>query len=208
MTASRTLLQVCIKATLLASVALATAHASEAEQSTRGPDVVIISGKDKVVYEFRQNGQLRMVRVVPKWGKPYYLVPVDPTKNGGDLERAEGAPLTVGQTLFEIAPLNRMVVEVAIPDDEVAHVDTQQTIDMRLDAYPDQVWQAAVEEVHPRSEIRDDQNVFIAEAELDNAEGRLRPGMKGRAKVETQRRPIGWILFHKPWEYASKKLSW
>ncbi len=60
-----------------------------AEESLRGPDVVIIAGKDKVVYEFRQNGQLRMVRVVPKWGKPYYLVPRDPTKGYGDLQRAD-----------------------------------------------------------------------------------------------------------------------
>ena len=62
------------------------AHAEEME---RGPDVVIIQGEDKVVYEFRQNGQLRMVRVVPKWGKPYYLVPRDETKGFGDLERAD-----------------------------------------------------------------------------------------------------------------------
>ena len=54
-----------------------------------GPDVVIIAGKEKVVYEFRQNGQLRMVRVVPKWGKPYYLVPRDDTTGFGDLERAD-----------------------------------------------------------------------------------------------------------------------
>ncbi|MEM7078845.1 MAG: DUF2782 domain-containing protein [Pseudomonadota bacterium] len=69
---------------------LTLAVSSQAEESlTDGPDVVIISGEDKVVYEFRQNGQLRMVRVVPKWGKPYYLVPADPTKGYGDLERAE-----------------------------------------------------------------------------------------------------------------------
>ena len=30
-----------------------------------------------------------MVRVVPKWGKPYYLVPANPTKGFGDLQRAE-----------------------------------------------------------------------------------------------------------------------
>ena len=60
-----------------------------AEESLRGPDVVVIAAKDKVIYEFRQNGQLRMVRVVPKWGKPYYLVPRDPTKGFGDLERAD-----------------------------------------------------------------------------------------------------------------------
>ena len=59
------------------------------EQFERGPDVVIIAGKDKVIYEFRQSGQLRMVRIVPKWGKPYYLVPRDPTKGNGDLERAD-----------------------------------------------------------------------------------------------------------------------
>ncbi|MEM7001433.1 MAG: DUF2782 domain-containing protein [Pseudomonadota bacterium] len=60
-----------------------------AEDAVRGPDVVIIAGEDKVVYEFRQNGQLRMVRVVPKRGKPYYLVPRDDTKGFGDLRRAD-----------------------------------------------------------------------------------------------------------------------
>lgn len=55
----------------------------------RGPDVVIIKGKDRVVYEFRQNGELRMVRIVPKWGKPYYLVPRDGTRGFGNLERAD-----------------------------------------------------------------------------------------------------------------------
>ena len=67
---------------------LGTALAS-AEEVRQGPDVVIIAGDDKVVYEFRQNGQLRMVRVVPKWGKPYYLVPRDGTQGFGDLERAD-----------------------------------------------------------------------------------------------------------------------
>ncbi len=53
-----------------------------------GPDVTIIARQDEVVYEFRQNGVLRMIRVVPNWGKPYYLVPQDPTKGNGDLDKA------------------------------------------------------------------------------------------------------------------------
>ena len=68
---------------------LGLSQSANAESVERGPDVVIIAGKDRVVYEFRQNGQLRMVRVVPKWGKPYKLVPRDPTKGFGDLERAD-----------------------------------------------------------------------------------------------------------------------
>ena len=40
-------------------------------ESIRGPDVVIVAGDNKTVLEFRQNGQLRMIQVIPKRGKPY-----------------------------------------------------------------------------------------------------------------------------------------
>ncbi len=63
--------------------------AEEAGVSLEGPDVTIIASEERTVFEFRQNGQLRMVRVVPKWGKPYYLVPRDGTRGFGDLERAD-----------------------------------------------------------------------------------------------------------------------
>ena len=36
-------------------------------------DVVIRKGKDKVIEEYRVNGQLYMVRITPKVGKPYYI---------------------------------------------------------------------------------------------------------------------------------------
>ena len=72
---------------LLAAGALAGSLASHAAQ--RGPDVVVIAEEDRMIYEFRQNGQLRMIRVVPSFGKPYYLVPKDPTQAGGDLRRVE-----------------------------------------------------------------------------------------------------------------------
>ena len=126
----------------------------------------------------------------------------------GDLERAEGAPLVIGQTLFEIAPLEQMVVEVAVPDAEVSFVRPGQPITVRLDSYPHDTWQAQLSHVFPRSEIRDEKNVFIAEADLDNPDGQFSPGMKGRANVEAGHRPLGWILFHKPWEFVTKTLSW
>ena len=60
-----------------------------AQEALAGPDVTIIAGQHEVVYEFRQNGVLRMIRVVPTWGKPYYLVPQDPTRGNGDLDQAD-----------------------------------------------------------------------------------------------------------------------
>ncbi|MCZ6640485.1 MAG: DUF2782 domain-containing protein [Gammaproteobacteria bacterium] len=72
---------------------LATTNAFGAEASAledlKGPDVTIIAGEDRTVYEFRQGGELRMVKIIPKWGKPYFLVPRDRTSGFGNLERAE-----------------------------------------------------------------------------------------------------------------------
>ena len=58
-------------------------------QEFRGPDITLIASEERTVYEFRQNGQLRMIKVVPKFGKPYYLAPRDPTTGFGDLEQAD-----------------------------------------------------------------------------------------------------------------------
>ena len=55
----------------------------------RGPDVTLIAGEERTVYEYRQSGQLRMIKVVPKFGPPYYLTPRDPTRGFGDLEQAD-----------------------------------------------------------------------------------------------------------------------
>lgn len=64
------------------------AAAAEPED-IRGPDVTIIEEEDRTVLEYRQGGVLRMVRIVPTWGKPYYLVPRDQTSGEEDLQRAD-----------------------------------------------------------------------------------------------------------------------
>lgn len=61
----------------------------DAQANVRGPDVTLIAGEERTIYEYRHNGQLRMIKVVPKFGKPYYLAPRDPTRGFGDLEQAD-----------------------------------------------------------------------------------------------------------------------
>ena len=55
----------------------------------RGPDVTLIAGEARTVYEYRQHGKLLRIKVVPQGGKPYYLAPRDPTTGFGDLEQAD-----------------------------------------------------------------------------------------------------------------------
>ena len=56
-------------------------------RNQRGPDVVLRETPERTIYEYRQNGQLTMIKVVPKKGKPYFLVPADRTEHYGELDR-------------------------------------------------------------------------------------------------------------------------
>ena len=126
----------------------------------------------------------------------------------GDHREAEGVPLDQGQTLFEVAPLHHMVVEVSIPEEDIRHVSDGMTIRVQLDAIPDRILEARLRRIHPRAELVDNENVFIAEAELKNDELQLRPGMRGAVKVISHRHTLGWNWFHKPFAHLVGWLGW
>ena len=82
----------CRSASALMALLLSLAPSAQAatpEEELRGPDVTIIADEERTIYEYRQNGNLRMVKIVPDWGRPYYLYPRDQTAGFGDLEQAD-----------------------------------------------------------------------------------------------------------------------
>jgi len=119
----------------------------------------------------------------------------------GNLERSKGVPVTMGQKLFDIAPSTTMRLEISVPDSEIRWVEEGQPVTVRLEAQPRKKYEAEIEEIYPVSEIEDGKNVFICLATMENPDGELRPGMRGKARVSTGLRPFGWILFHKPIDF-------
>jgi RND family efflux transporter MFP subunit len=134
--------------------------------------------------------------------------PIDGVIVAGDLEKAQGAPLTIGQTLFEVAPLDRMSIELNVPEEDVASVGPAMEVVVNLDAFPDDPLKGNVDRIHPQAEVRDKESVFVAEFEMGNPDQRLRPGMNGWAKITGEGRSLGWILFHKPWTAMRRALAW
>ena len=126
----------------------------------------------------------------------------------GDLEKVEGAPLEMGQTLFEVAPLNQMLAEVGIPESEIRYVQPGMPVAIKLNAFPFKTWTGTVQQIHPRTEVINDESVFVAEVVLPNEKLQLRPGMKGSAKIKSQYAPVGWNLFHRPWESIRYWMIW
>ncbi|MEP3479652.1 MAG: HlyD family efflux transporter periplasmic adaptor subunit [Fuerstiella sp.] len=134
--------------------------------------------------------------------------PIDGVIVAGDLKDTEGAPLETGQSLFEVAPLDRMKVHIGVPEDDIRHVTKSMLAVLQLDAMPSESLETQLDSIRPTAEIFEDDNVFIAEAEMDNSDRLLRPGMRGQAKVSTGKQPLGWNLFHKPTAWLVGWLRW
>lgn len=117
----------------------------------------------------------------------------------GDLKRAVGGPVTRGQTLFEVAPLESIHVELAIPEKDIAYVRNGSEVTVRFTAFPGISWQGVIEHIVPKSQIRGTMNVFLARIQFDNTNALLRPGMRGESKISAGWRTIGWQLFRTPW---------
>ena len=126
--------------------------------------------------------------------------PIDGLIVAGDLDKAEGAPLEMGQTVFEVAPLDRMLVEVAVDQSEIGYVRAEMPVDIKLNAFPFRSWTGKVKCISPSTEIVNDKAVFVAEVEIENDEMKLKPGMEGTAKIRSDLACLGWSLFHRPWE--------
>ena len=54
---------------------MAQAEVTEHTETGSDPQITITHKEDATYYEYSINGELREIKVVPRIGKPYYLVP-------------------------------------------------------------------------------------------------------------------------------------
>ena len=133
--------------------------------------------------------------------------PIDGIVLSGSLERSEAASVETGQVLFEIGQMDPIKVQLAVPAEDIAQVSVGNPVTIWIDGQEDEPLKAEISRIHPRSEIRDARNVFVAEIEVNNEEERFRPGMKGSVRIDGRKRSLGWTLFHKPVNYLRSRFT-
>ena len=121
----------------------------------------------------------------------------------GAQERQENARVSQGDPIFEIGSLDSITFEIAIPADDRTHIATGQEVEIAIDGMGNRTFPGTVQLIRPRSEIRDDENSFVVEVEVENPSGQLQPGMEGTARIVTDPHSLGWNLFHR----AAEKIS-
>ena len=152
--------------------------------------------------------QLKMESLSEKLERLDVLSPSDGVIVQGDWQGNEGMPVTFGQTLFEIAPLDRMTAEVRLKAEDLPWVHVGSAAVLRTDATLHQSWRGSLERLEPRAEIIEEEAVFVGEMEIENSDHSFRPGMKAKVAVDAGNKTIGWILFRKPYQWLQNQWVW
>ena len=133
--------------------------------------------------------------------------PFDGVVVSGDLTQSLGAPLERGQVMFEVAPLDAYRIVLQVSEQDIADVRIGQEGELALTPMPGERYPLKISKITPVSAPKDGRNVFRVEAELGaRADGRLRPGMEGVAKIEVGERHLAWIWTRRMLDWLSLKL--
>ena len=122
--------------------------------------------------------------------------PFDGVVISGDLTQSLGAPVEIGQTLYEIAPLDRYQVVLEVDDHNMAGVKPGNSGKLIIAALPNESFSVSIDQVIPIAISKEKRNYFRIEASLAEHSSELLPGMRGVAKIDIGEEKLLWIWTH------------
>ncbi len=134
--------------------------------------------------------------------------PLGGTVVEGDLKRQIGAPVKMGDVLFEVTPLESLRAVLHVREDQITDVQVGQRGRLATASYPAQRIAFEVERVNPIAEVVKQKNVFKVRVKLLELYPWMRPGMEGVAKVDLAKKPYAWIWTRKIINWVRMKLWW
>ncbi len=134
------------------------------------------------------------------------LTPASGTVVTGDLKRQIGAPVKIGDALFEVAPLESLRAELRVPEDQIFDIAVDQHGYLATVSYPSRRIEFVIERIDPAAELVENRNVFTVRARLLEIQPWMRPGMEGVAKVTVGKRHYLWIWTRKLVNWVRMKL--
>lgn len=135
------------------------------------------------------------------------VAPIDGVIITGDLSRSLGAPVKVGDVLFEIAPLDEYRLVMLVDEKQIAEVKVNMSGVLNLKALPATDLDFVVNKVSPVFEDKAGGIAYRVEASFNQPNNALRPGMQGVAKIAVTERSFAWIYFHEIY-YAVRFWLW
>jgi RND family efflux transporter MFP subunit len=120
------------------------------------------------------------------------------------VENMSGRHLAVGDTFAEIIDSSRATIDVGFDEQGIVLLRRGAAAAVKLDGYPTRIFRGTIDVISPKGDTAKDSRLFYARITVPNSDGRLRPGMQGRAKISAGWGPVGYVLFRRPamWIYS------
>ncbi len=123
--------------------------------------------------------------------------PFDGYITSGDLSQSLGAPVEIGDVLFEIAPSEEYKVIIKVDERDMAGLNNDKSGNVVIAAMPGDAIPFGVDQIVPLAISGEGNSYFRVEASIDDTAKELRPGMEGVARIEIGQRKLLWIWTHK-----------
>jgi GAF domain-containing protein/biotin carboxyl carrier protein len=122
------------------------------------------------------------------------------------VEERVGELLSRGSAFCLVGALDPLEAEVMVAEDRVPEVQPGQEVFLKLSALPGQRFRTEVTRIGAVAEPEADGTRFRVVCAITNPEQRFRPGQEGWAKISLGRRPLGYVLLIRGWNYV--RLWW
>ncbi len=125
------------------------------------------------------------------------VAPFDALVVSGDLSQSLGSPVSRGDELFRLAPLDDYRVILQVREGDMPSVQVGANGRLVLAALPGERFSVTVVRVNGMARVADGRNVLEVEATLDAYTAQLRPGMEGVVRLDAGRARLLWIWTHR-----------
>jgi biotin carboxyl carrier protein len=122
-------------------------------------------------------------------------------------DRRGGGQVKAGETLFELAQIDKLRVELTVNERDVQMLKVGQKGEIATTSLPGQKYGFKVERIVPQGQAKDGANVFTVFGTLDEAvKESWRPGMAGEARVEIENKRLFFHWTHRFVDWVRLKL--
>lgn len=123
--------------------------------------------------------------------------PFDGVLLDGDWTQSLGAPVAMGDVLFEIGSAEQYRLVLEVDEHDIGYIKPEQMAQLRMAALPTTQWDAELGDVLPVAVSEKGRAAFRIPATIAGDASALQPGMEGVGKVEVGSRSLFWVYTHK-----------
>lgn len=126
---------------------------------------------------------------------------------GEDLRKAVGKHFATGEELCRIGELQSFQLDIQVSEREISYVRLDSPVRFKLKTVPGRVFTGRVSKINAEPVTdANGQQFYPVEVAVENADGLLRPGMTGFARISFGKQAIGVICAQKIWHSLRPEL--